>query len=193
MWFWYGVAFKRKASQKVWRRYYWTFFRQRKLLAGSEDVVKASVYPEENSSWNRKIFIFKRKKRWSTRNFVFNKSTQETRRTWLSWLILHLKETPRRINPKNWLQNELWLKIPKKGILTLTKVKTDRRWLTALFRASQSIYFFITFFCYNIVAWMYVIFVTLFNVFDKHREKYAKPDFVKYISLEIKICSHKVI
>ena len=24
-----------------------------------------------------------------------------------------------------------------------------------------------------------------FNVFDKHREKYTKPDFVKFISLEI--------
>ena len=32
---------------------------------------------------------------------------------------------------------------------------------------------------------MYVIFVTLFNVFNKHREKYAKPGFVKFISLEI--------
>ena len=32
---------------------------------------------------------------------------------------------------------------------------------------------------------MYVIFVTLFNDFDKYREKYAKPDFVKFISLEI--------
>ena len=32
---------------------------------------------------------------------------------------------------------------------------------------------------------MYVIFVTLFNVFDKHRENYDKPDFVKFISLEI--------
>ena len=32
---------------------------------------------------------------------------------------------------------------------------------------------------------MYVIFVTLFNVFDKHREKYAKSDVVKFISLEI--------
>ena len=32
---------------------------------------------------------------------------------------------------------------------------------------------------------MYVIFVTLFNVFDKYRGKYAKPDFVKFISLEI--------
>ena len=42
------------------------------------------------------------------------------------------------------------------------------------------------FFGYNIVVtWMYTIFVTLFNVFDKHREKYAKPNFVKFISLEI--------
>ena len=32
---------------------------------------------------------------------------------------------------------------------------------------------------------MYVIFVTQFNVFDKHKGKYAKPDFVKFISLEI--------
>ena len=32
---------------------------------------------------------------------------------------------------------------------------------------------------------MYVIFVTLFNVFDKHREKYVKPDFVKFIFIEI--------
>ena len=46
--------------------------------------------------------------------WLYNKSTQETRRTWLSRLILH-KETPRRrINPKNWLQYELWHKIPKK-------------------------------------------------------------------------------
>ena len=32
---------------------------------------------------------------------------------------------------------------------------------------------------------MNVIFVTLFNVFNKHRGKYTKPDFVKFISLEI--------
>ena len=32
---------------------------------------------------------------------------------------------------------------------------------------------------------MYTIFVTLFNVFDKHRERYAKPGFVMFISLEI--------
>ena len=32
---------------------------------------------------------------------------------------------------------------------------------------------------------MYIIFVTLFHVFDKHCEKYTKPDFVKFISLEI--------
>ena len=32
---------------------------------------------------------------------------------------------------------------------------------------------------------MYVIFITLLNVFDKHRGKYVKPDFVKFISLEI--------
>ena len=32
---------------------------------------------------------------------------------------------------------------------------------------------------------MYAIFATLFNVFDKHREKYAKLDLVKFISLGI--------
>ena len=32
---------------------------------------------------------------------------------------------------------------------------------------------------------MYVIFVTLFNFFDKHREKYSKLDFIKFIWLEI--------
>ena len=32
---------------------------------------------------------------------------------------------------------------------------------------------------------MYVILVTLSNVFDKHMEKYAKLDFVKFIPLEI--------
>ena len=30
-----------------------------------------------------------------------------------------------------------------------------------------------------------LFFVNLFNVFDMHREKYAKPDFVNFISLEI--------
>ena len=41
-------------------------------------------------------------------------------------------------------------------------------------------------FCYNIVVTrMYVIFVTLFNIFDKLRGKYAKPDFLKFISLGI--------
>ena len=32
---------------------------------------------------------------------------------------------------------------------------------------------------------MHIIFVTLFKVFDQDSEKYAKPDFVKFISLEI--------
>ena len=31
------------------------------MLVGSEDVVKASIgSTEENSSWNRKVFIFRR-------------------------------------------------------------------------------------------------------------------------------------
>ena len=32
---------------------------------------------------------------------------------------------------------------------------------------------------------MYKIFVTLFDVFDQHQEKYVKLDFVKLISLEM--------
>ena len=51
------------------------------------------------------------------------KSTKETR-TLLSRLVLSEKEAPRkRTNPKNWLQKELWHKITKKDILSLTKVK----------------------------------------------------------------------
>ena len=30
-----------------------------------------------------------------------------------------------------------------------------------------------------------IFLLLIFNVFNKHREKYAKPDFVKFISLEI--------
>ena len=84
------------------------------MLARSEDVVKASIDSEENASWNRKIFIFRggtdgllEVSLKEIENFVFNKSTQKTR-TRLSRLILHKKEAPRRrINPKDWLQNEL--------------------------------------------------------------------------------------
>ena len=54
---------------------------------------------------------------------------------------------------------------------------------------SESLYFFLTFFFFFgydiVVTWIYVIFVTLFNVFDEHRGKYAKPDFVKFISLKM--------
>ena len=56
----------------------------------------------------------------------------------------------------------------------------------------MTLYFFIPFFFIYLFFLViilslleYVIFVTLFNVFDKHREKYAKLDFVKFISLEI--------
>ena len=127
LWFWYAAPFKRKLSLWCIGGNIGLFGRQR-----SENVVKAYVgSTEENTSWKRKIFISKRRKRWSTRSslkeivtFVFNKSTQETRRIRLSRLILPKKETPRRrINPKNWLRKELWHKIPKKGILSLTKVK----------------------------------------------------------------------
>ena len=145
------------------------FCRQKKLLVESENVVKASVgSTEENSCWNKR-YSSKRRKRWSTRsslkeivNFVFNKSTQETR-ILFSRLILHKKETTRRrINPKNWLQNELWHKIPKKGILTLTKVKLIVGSWQHCFeqvRGCNSLY------PYLVVTWMYVIFVTLNSMF----------------------------
>ena len=148
---------QKKVESKVWRWYYWTFCWQKKLVTKSENVVNASVgLTEENSSWNRK-----RRMRWSTRsslkeivNFIFNKSTQETRRKRLSWLIPHKKETPRRrTNPKNWLQNELWHKITKNGILSLIKVKLSvRGWrhgfkqvsrFIALYSSSFSVFFLI--------------------------------------------------
>ena len=102
-------------------------------------------------------------------------------------MILHKKEMPRRINAKNWLQNELCHKIPKNGILSLTKVKlTVSGWRHGFKQVSCCISLYPSFFGYNIiVTWMYVIFVTLFNDFDKHREKYTKLDFVKFISFEI--------
>ena len=51
---------------------------------------------------------------------------------------------------------------------------------------SSFFFFFVYFFYYNIVVTlMYIIFITLFNVFDKHRKKYAKSDFVKFICLEL--------
>ena len=198
MWFWYAVPFKRKLSLRSEGGIIRLFANKGSCWLGLEDVVKASVgSTEENSGWNKR-YSSKKRKRWSTRsslkeivNFVFNKSKQETRRTPLFRLILHKKETPRRrFNPKNWLQNELCHKILKKGILSLTKVKlTVGRWRHGFEQVSRYISLYPSssfFFCYNIiVTWMYVIFVTLFNVFDKHRGKYAKLDIVKFISLEI--------
>ena len=114
LWFWYAASFKRKLSLCSGGGIIGLFCRQEKLLTESVDSVNASVEPiEENSSRNRNIFISRRMKRWFTRsslkeivNFVFNKSTQETRRTQSSRLILHKKEMPRRRrNPKNWPLN----------------------------------------------------------------------------------------
>ena len=134
---------QKKRESKVWRRNYWIFYRQRKLLARSEDVVKASVGSTEKKSESLKqSYSSKRRKRWSTRsslkeivNFVFNKSARETRRTRLFRLIL-LKETPRRKKPKNWLLNKLGHKISKNCILSLTKVK-----LTVGIASSKSVIF----------------------------------------------------
>ena len=95
---------QKKVESKVWKRYYWTFLLTREVLARSVDSVNGSEdSTEENLSRNRKKFISRRKKQWSTRsslkeivNFVFNKSTQEIRRTRLSRLILQKKETPKK-------------------------------------------------------------------------------------------------
>ena len=189
---------QKKVESKVWRWYYWTFLLTREALVHSVDSVNASEdSTDKNSGWNRKVFISRGRKRWSTQsslkeivNFVFNKSTPVIWRTRLSRLILHKKETPRRrISSKNWIQNELWHKLPKNGILSLTKVKLTvggwRHCFVQVCRYVSSSFFF--FFLVIILSLLeYTLFCYLkFNVFDKHREKYAKPDFVKFISLEI--------
>ena len=89
------------------------------VLSTKEAVGHVRKYGKSFRMLNSRNFEMKQRysskwsKQWSTRsslkeivNFVFNESTQETRRTLLSRLILH-KEMPRkRINPENWLQNE---------------------------------------------------------------------------------------
>ena len=130
LWFWYAVPFKRMLSLRSGGGIIGLFAEKGSCWLGSENVVKASVgSTEENSSWNKR-YSSKRRKRWFTQsslkeivNFIFNKFTQETR-TQLSRLILHKEETPRkRINPKNWLQKELYHNISKNNILSFTKVK----------------------------------------------------------------------
>ena len=95
----------------------------------------------------------------------------------------------------NWLLNELWYKIPKKVILSLTKVKlTVGGWRHGFGQVSRRISFYSSFFSFfffwagvyycrylNVCYFCYL----KFNVFEKHRGKYAKPDFVKFISLEM--------
>ena len=172
---------QKKVESKVWRRYYWTFADKRSCWLVRK-CRKSFCRIKRN-----KRYSSKRRKWWSTRsslkeivNFVFNKSTQETRRIRLSRLFLYKKETPRRrINPKNWLLNELWHKIPNKGILSLTKVKLSvDGWRHGFKQVSHCISFctssFLFFFWwggYNIViTWMYFIFVNLFNVFGELRK-----------------------
>ena len=72
-----------------------------------QDGLSKQDSTEENLSWNSKIFISRRRKWWCIQsslkeivNFVFNKSTQETRRTLLSKLILHKKTPRKRTHPK---------------------------------------------------------------------------------------------
>ena len=151
---------QQKVESKVWRRYYWTFYRQRKLLVLVRRCGKSLRRLNRRKFVETERYSSKRRKRWYTRsslkeivNFVFNKSTQETRRTRLSRLILHKKETPRRRkNHKHWFQNELWHKKPKKGILSLTKVKlTVGGWRHGFEQVSRYISFN-PFFLNNIVV-----------------------------------------
>ena len=189
---------KKKVESKVWRWNYWTLLPTREVLAQTVDLVNASIdSTEENSSRNKKIFISRRRKWLSTWSsfkeivsFVFNKSTQETRRTQFSQLILYKNEMQRkRIKPKNRLQKELWHKIPKNSILSFTKVKlTVGGWQYCFEQVNHYFLYPIPFFLVIILLllWMYIIFVTLNSVFfNMHREKYAELDFVKFISLEI--------
>ena len=171
----------KKAESKVQRRYYWTFLPKWEALARSVDYVNAPEgSSEENLSWHRRIFISRRRKRWSTRsspkeivNFVFNKSTQETRNILLSKLVLQKKTSRKRANAKNWLQKELWYKIPKNGILSLTKVKLIVGvWRHCFEQVINFFYillpFLISFFLFLniVVTWMYVILVTLNSIFS---------------------------
>ena len=51
-------------------------------------------------------------------------------------------DTEKKINPENWLQKELWHKIPKSGILSLTKVKpTVGSWHHCFEQVSRNIFF----------------------------------------------------
>ena len=87
---------QKKVESKVWRRYYWTFADKQSCWPGQKMWLKPPSAQQEKIQVETKIFISKRRKRWLNRsslkeivNFVFNKSTQETRRTRLSRLILH--------------------------------------------------------------------------------------------------------
>ena len=75
-------------------------------------------------------------------------------------------EMPRkRINPKNRLQKELWHKIPKKGILSLTKVKlTVGDWWRCFKQVSHYISYTLLFLVI-ILLFLELIFVTLNSMF----------------------------
>ena len=101
---------------------------------------------------NWRTFISRRSKRWSTRsslkeivNFVFNKSTQETRRTRLPRLILQKKTLRKTKQPLKMGLKKLWHKIPKKGILLSTRVKlTIGGWQHCFVQVSRYIFYNLT-------------------------------------------------
>ena len=76
--------------------------------------------------------------------------------------------------------------MPKKGILSLTKVKLSVGGCQHGFKQVSHIFLYPLFFWLQYCRYLNVCYFCYlkFNVFDKHREKCAKPDFIKFISLE---------
>ena len=169
--------------------------RQENHLAESVDSVNISAdSTEENSNWNRKIFISSRRKQWSIRcthkeivKFVFNKLTQETK-TRLSMLIIHWKETlGKEQSPKMGFKKILYIKYQRMVYIYIYILVC--RWVAALLHASQSLFFIHSF---SFGGGKYCRYLHVCNfcsiklyIFDKHKEKYAKPNIVMFISLEM--------
>ena len=106
---------EKKVESKVWRRYHWTFTNKENSWPGQKMWYMPLLAQQKKIRVEIERYSSKRRKWWFTRsslkeivNFVFNKSTQETRRIWLSRLIPHKKEIPRKsTNPKNRLKKTL--------------------------------------------------------------------------------------
>ena len=105
---------------------------QGNLLTESVDSVNASVdLTEENSSWNRKIFISRRRKLWFSRsllkeivNFVFNKSTRETMIEYTCPGRFYTRRHREKKNDKDWLQRNFNIKC-QKNYFIINKIVVD--------------------------------------------------------------------